>query len=384
MKLNKLFPQAFQLAPGGTLVTCNRPLILSLLLLALSACTPETEIKATIDGKAVEFESAEAVLQPIDGGYRLTVGGLRMDCDFGLQVNVEFEGSLIDNLEEKSSFDIDGRAEIEGETITYIPNDKNSVKLSRVWIGAVCVDCSSELKLVQLIDGTLIFDDKNDEDAWGRLNLHSRGPLPGWTEEQMKAVDAMLEIVWAAPLEYKAATTEGGTSDEGTTDEGTTDEGTTDEGTTDEGTTQGSTDEGGTTTGGTTGEPTGQAGTVTLNAETGIVFSSGEVLKPGNYKNSDIYATAGSGYLKLTPGGLIPTESNPVTWFQGAGGFHSTYSSLKQVPSSKPSEESGYSLVKAKAGIGFVVKNNVSEGYTKGWISQGGSGKVIIEYVVID
>ncbi|HIA04533.1 MAG TPA: hypothetical protein EYN66_21995 [Myxococcales bacterium] len=357
----------------------NRTLIFSIALATISACTPETEINATINGKEVEFESAVAVLQPIESGYRLTVNGLRKDNDFGLQVNVEFEASLIDEMEEESIFEIDGRAELMGEETTYIPEAKNSLKVSKVWIGAVCVDCDPELQLVQLLDGTLIFDDKDDEKAWGQLNLHSRGPLPGWTAEQMKSVDAKLEIIWAAPLEYDAGTTDAGTTDAGTTDAGTTDAGSTDGGTTDTGTT-----DSGTTDGGTTGGSPTESKTITLNAETGINFETGEYLKPGNFKNSDVYATAGKSYLKLTPGGPIPTQSNPVTWFKGAGGFHSTYSSLNQVPNSKPDDKGGKSLVKAKAGIGFVVQNNVSTGYTKGWIQNGGPNQVIIEYVLID
>ena len=79
------------------------------------------------------------------------------------------------------------------------------------------------------------------------------------------------------------------------------------------------------------GDGGSKSGEVTLTEDTGIDLVTGQFQEKGNSATSDIYATAGSSYLKLTSGGKI-TNPRPVNFFLGQGGVHETFGSLSEVP----------------------------------------------------
>jgi len=121
------------------------------------------------------------------------------------------------------------------------------------------------------------------------------------------------------------------------------------------------------------------SGQVTLTADTGIDFSTGVFQVKGNYANSDIYATAGSGHLKLASGGPSPTKNRAVDFFLGAGGIHETFGSLNEVPAITPATDQTQSLIHAKTGHGFVVLG--ADGtITRGWIQEATADRLVIHY----
>ena len=122
--------------------------------------------------------------------------------------------------------------------------------------------------------------------------------------------------------------------------------------------------------------------TITLQEDDGVDFEQNQVLTESFFK-SDLYATQGNP-MKLTPGGIKPTQSNPVHWFKSEHGFYRSFDSLKSVPLEYPEWEAGTSLINPEKGLAFVVKNNLSDGYTKGWISGISPDGITIEYVVIN
>ena len=123
---------------------------------------------------------------------------------------------------------------------------------------------------------------------------------------------------------------------------------------------------------------------VTLFKNQGVNFSAGEVVNKGNFANSDLYATAGKHYLKLSPGGNTSTKGRPLRWFQNSGGFVQTFDSVQDVPLSLPTDaDSSKSIVNAKSYIGFVVKNHLSDDYTRVWIKHGNEDYVTLQFQLV-
>ena len=129
----------------------------------------------------------------------------------------------------------------------------------------------------------------------------------------------------------------------------------------------------------------GNGNSYTISVGEGINFNTKKVTQPGNFKNSDLYAVEnGLDGLKLISGGPNSTQASPVNWFK-SGGFHETFASLADVPSEKPSDKPfGQSLPHAKTGNGFVVKNHLGFGYTRGWISHADANEVVLEFSHLD
>ncbi|MFO0745686.1 MAG: hypothetical protein U1F43_08435 [Myxococcota bacterium] len=121
------------------------------------------------------------------------------------------------------------------------------------------------------------------------------------------------------------------------------------------------------------------SGTVTLHADDGVDLHSGKVQTPGNFKNSDLYASSNGSSLELASGGATPTQNRPVNWFVTPGGVNETFESLAAVPDDLPSGTSGTPLVHAKTGNGFVVERK-DGGYSKGWVKAADATSVTIEF----
>ena len=108
------------------------------------------------------------------------------------------------------------------------------------------------------------------------------------------------------------------------------------------------------------------AGAVTFGADEGVDFGSGQVKSPGNYVNSDLFATANGALLRLSTGGSSPTKSRPVNWFK-PGGVPWTFESLDEVPDETPGEAMGLPLLNGAPGNGFVALS-MDGAWVKGWI----------------
>jgi hypothetical protein len=136
------------------------------------------------------------------------------------------------------------------------------------------------------------------------------------------------------------------------------------------------------------GGGSGTGSDFSIGGEEGIAFTKKQINSSGNFKNSDIYAVEnGTKGLKLISGGPNSTEPKPVNWFKfnETGGMAQIFGSLAEVPTDKPSDaDSGQPLIHAKTGNGFVVKNNVGFGYTRGWIKYADQFVVTFEFTHLD
>jgi len=127
---------------------------------------------------------------------------------------------------------------------------------------------------------------------------------------------------------------------------------------------------------------TPQSGTVTFGADEGADFLRGVVRDPGNFANSDLYASRNGEHLKLATGGADPTVNRPVTWFK-QGGIPKRYTSLAEVPNDLPPDTQPEALLTTQTGNGFVLKRK-DGGYTKGWIAAADASSLTIEFAPVD
>ncbi len=126
-------------------------------------------------------------------------------------------------------------------------------------------------------------------------------------------------------------------------------------------------------------EPATQRGAVTLLAEEGVDFATGQVLRPGNYQNSDLFVTANGGSFRMSPGGPDPTRVRDVRWIKTGGGMLMTFDSLAEVPETLPTPDAGSPLPTAKEHIGFVVQD-MRGGFAKGWVETLRPDSITIQY----
>lgn len=122
------------------------------------------------------------------------------------------------------------------------------------------------------------------------------------------------------------------------------------------------------------------SGTLTFRNDQGADFLRGVVQDPGNFQNSDLYASYNGGNnLKLATGGANPTVNRPVTWFKNAGNVPQKFDSLAEVPTDLPPDEQPQALLTTQVGNGFVLQRK-DGGYTRGWIQAASGTEVTIQF----
>jgi len=126
------------------------------------------------------------------------------------------------------------------------------------------------------------------------------------------------------------------------------------------------------------------SGEVTFGADEGVDLFSGKVRDPGNYANSDLFASANGDGLKLSTGGEDIVHSRPVNWFKTGGGVAQRFDSLAEVPTDPPADGAVIEpLINARTGNGFVVER-ADGGYTRGWIKSADTSSVTIEFAPLE
>lgn len=120
--------------------------------------------------------------------------------------------------------------------------------------------------------------------------------------------------------------------------------------------------------------PQGVTGEVTLGVDGAVVFGTGAVAAKGNHLTADLIAYKSGAGLDLKSG--VPqgtTSRQPLRLFKTAGGVAETFGSLADVPREAPAAADANAYVpKAAAGMGFVLQNNITEGYTAVWVKDAG------------
>lgn len=97
------------------------------------------------------------------------------------------------------------------------------------------------------------------------------------------------------------------------------------------------------------------AGTIVLKHDAGVDFVNGTLEDPGNYANSDLYATTnGDSGMKLATGGATVIDNRPITWFKNGGGLAMAFPDLASVPTS-PAPTSADAMLHARTGNGFLL-----------------------------
>ncbi len=121
------------------------------------------------------------------------------------------------------------------------------------------------------------------------------------------------------------------------------------------------------------------SGTVTLAKDQGVDFHTGAVQDPGNFKNSDVFTASNGSALQLITGGDSPTVNRPANWFLGNVGVHQTFPSLADVPDAPPTDDMTASLIKARAGNGFIVVTHAGA-LVRGWVASADASAVTIQF----
>jgi hypothetical protein len=129
------------------------------------------------------------------------------------------------------------------------------------------------------------------------------------------------------------------------------------------------------------------SGTVTLAADGGVIFGTGEVKAKGHDLTTDLMAYKSGAGLDLKAGIAEGTTSRqPLRVAKTAGGTNATFASLDEVPVDLPnySEANAYAR-NVKAGMALVVRNNVSAGHTVVWVEAAGGAPatVTLQYRVV-
>lgn len=117
------------------------------------------------------------------------------------------------------------------------------------------------------------------------------------------------------------------------------------------------------------------AGTVTLKADQGVLFSNGSVVNDGSGLKVDVIAYKHGSGLDLKSG-RTGTDNQPLHKFGST-----KYGSIKEVPCTAPSasERGGYfQLPPAQAA--FTVTGNKTQGTFKVWVKSSDGPSVVIQY----
>jgi hypothetical protein len=301
---------------------------IALLLVVLglaAACAEEAApntIQAVINGGSIEFSESDTALTVNDGIYQLDAVG-NADSDRPFSLTVEFHADAL----AAGDYQVDGKTTLRNGEITFEPNTGHDPAITAVWAGQSCSDCGVT---VQEFSGVLSVEDHESKFV-ATFDVTLTGDVAAWG-----AVEADIQVDFSLGIPSSPVVPV---------------------------------------------EPV--IHTVTLDRDQGVDFATGEVLKPGNFK-ADMYATRSSTTLKLSPGADKSTNYNPVEWFLTDAGTYEEFGSLSQVPELLPADDSGTALVKARTGNGFVVKNNRSSGYTRGWVELAEDGTVVIQYARFD
>jgi len=121
------------------------------------------------------------------------------------------------------------------------------------------------------------------------------------------------------------------------------------------------------------------SGTVVLTHDDGVDFVNGNLEDPGNFANSDLYATTnGDSGMKLATGGATVIDNRPITWFKNGGGISIEFPDLASVPAS-PAPTTFTAMLNAKTGYGFllVAKNG---DLVRGWVEEASKSSVRLQW----
>ena len=135
-----------------------------------------------------------------------------------------------------------------------------------------------------------------------------------------------------------------------------------------------------TTPGSGSGDSAG--GELVIGVEKGAVFGDGTLVE--KFNQADLFVTPnGDKGPRAATGGTTSTKNEPANWFY-KGGLATVFSSLDEVPNTKPEPGAHGVILNVEAGYGFVIKNYASGGYTRGWVKSATPSQITVEYEVFE
>jgi len=120
------------------------------------------------------------------------------------------------------------------------------------------------------------------------------------------------------------------------------------------------------------------AGRITFARDQGVSFTTGALMAPGNFSNSDVFASANGSWLKLSSGGSSPTVTRPMAWYVNGGGIPLEFQALSEVPTTDPGDATSY-IGNAKPHLAFVVETALGD-RVRGWIEAGDAASVTLQW----
>jgi hypothetical protein len=353
--------------------------------LLMTACAveqlPQQEeakpLMGTINGEQLTMNAIWSDASGDNNQWRVTVTGNTGQTNEWLRLNVDLDLNALFAAPEGMPQQISGAAhfQLDDLSLDYNKAINQSDSVTRAWVEGGCTTCISSPSLSQQLSGNIILTVREPTRLAGTLRMAVTGALPGWWGvEQVQATFelpfdvAVSYIPVAPPIEEETPEEEIPVVEETPAENDPT-----------VGNNEGSTTK--KQQPNTSFPSSGKYSEVTLTADVGVDFAAGKLITKANFANSDLYATAGHQWLKLTTGGPNPVIGQPIRWFKNSSGYIKTFNNMDEMPDELPTEiDASKSLVKAKPGIGFIIKNNLSNSYTRCWIRAAGPDFVTIEY----
>ncbi len=127
-------------------------------------------------------------------------------------------------------------------------------------------------------------------------------------------------------------------------------------------------------------QPTSQ---LTFKAEQGADFAADAVVADGHPLKVDLICYAGSQGLDCQAGaGPTISKQKHLKLFRTPGGTIQTFGSVDALPTDLPTDADRDMINGAEAGWGFVLENNMSQTYTRGFIKKATQDSITIQYIV--
>jgi hypothetical protein len=122
---------------------------------------------------------------------------------------------------------------------------------------------------------------------------------------------------------------------------------------------------------------------VQFKAEQGVDFGADAVIAEGHPLKVDLICYAGSQGLDCQAGaGPTISKQKHLKLFRTVGGTIETFGGVEELPTDLPTDADRDMINGAEAGWGFVLENNLSDTYTRGFIKKATQDSITIQYIV--
>lgn len=123
---------------------------------------------------------------------------------------------------------------------------------------------------------------------------------------------------------------------------------------------------------------------LTLKPEQGAVFVEQKVLLNASPLKVDLVCYDSSKTVDLQAGaGPTMAKQKHLKLFRTPGGTVKKFANIQEIPTELPGDEDRDMVHHAETGMGFIVENNVSPGYTKVFVKEGQDASVVFQFQLL-